>query len=334
MSWTDLAITYYLLDKYGFKYTKFPQISKSIMSPIEIIKGIKKLSKIAKEFKPDLFVNSGSILSAPVSALIGKPQICFGDTITKKYTPFYITAYIAIAPFTDVFFTPTALKWKPIRNVRYHGYHELAYLHPNRFKPDPTVLDEAGLSKNEKFIIVRFSSWDAVHDIGQKNIFKSMKERLDFIKKLEKYGKIFITSEIPLSKSFDEYKLPIPPEKLHSLLYFSSVYVGEGATLASEAGVLGIPWIWLSGTERLDLLMDQEKNYGLGYCIQTYDKALDKVKEIFNNYSNIKKKWQERRKKLLENKIDVTSFMVWFLSNYPKSYEIMKQKPDYDMKFK
>jgi len=330
----EREITYYILDKYGFKYSKFPQISKSIINPIKIIKGIKKLSKMAKKFKPDLFISSGSILSAYVSTLIDKPHICFADTISKKNIPHYITTYISIAPFTNTFCTPTALKLKPIRNVKYHGNHELAYLHPNWFESDLNVLDMAGLSKNDKFIIVRFASWDAVHDVGQKNIFNSMKERLDFITKLEKYGKIFITSEIPLPKSLEKYKLPVLPEKIHSLLCYSSLYIGEGATLASEAGVLGIPWIWLSGTERLDMLMDQEKNYGLGCCIQTYDKALIKVKEIFHNYSSIKKEWQNRRKKLLKDKIDVTSFMIWFIENYPESYKKMKKEPNYQERFK
>jgi len=327
-------ITYHLLDKYGLNYIKFPQVSKSMTNPISLIGGINKLSKIAKVFKPDMFVSSGSILSAQVSSLISKPHIVFGDTVAKKYSPYYFTSYLVIAPFTNVFCTPSVLNWKPIRNVRYHGYHELAYLHPNWFKPDPEVLDIANLSKHDKFIIVRFASWDAVHDVGQKMIFNSIKERVEFINKLERFGKILITSEIPLPDSLKKYKLPIPPEKLHSLLYYSSMYIGEGATLASEAGVLGIPWIWLCGTEKLDYLVDQEDNYDLGYNIFNYQKALNKVKEIFDNYSNIKQEWQKRRKRLLRNKIDVTAFMVWFLTNYPKSYEIMKKNPNYDEKFK
>ena len=330
----EREITYYLLDRYGFEYTKFPQISKSITNPMGIMRGVNKLLKISKEFKPDLFVGSGSIFPAYVGALINKPNIVFGDTPTKKYTIYYITAYLISAPFIDSVCTPTALIWKPTRNVRYHGYHELAYLHPNRFKPDPAVLDIAGLSKNDRFIVVRFSAWDAVHDIGQNRIFESMEERLKFLKVLEKYGRVIITSETPLIKSFEKYKLPIPPEKLLSLLYYSSMYVGEGATLASEAGILGVPWIWIRGNESRDYLTEQEKKYGLGFNISTYNKALNKVEELFENYSNLRKEWQKRKRKLLNDKIDVTSFMVWFFKNYPKSHVIMRKNPNYDKRFK
>ena len=37
---------------------------------------------------------------------------------------------------------------------------------------------------------------------------------------------------------------------------------------------------------------------------------------------------------LLDDKIDVTSFLVWFVENYPKSFQLMNENPDYQLKFK
>jgi len=37
---------------------------------------------------------------------------------------------------------------------------------------------------------------------------------------------------------------------------------------------------------------------------------------------------------VLADNIDVTSFMVWFIENYPNSLKIMKDNPDYQWKFK
>ena len=34
------------------------------------------------------------------------------------------------------------------------------------------------------------------------------------------------------------------------------------------------------------------------------------------------------------DEIDVTAFMVWFVENYPKSVQVMKNNPDYQYKFK
>ena len=34
---------------------------------------------------------------------------------------------------------------------------------------------------------------------------------------------------------------------------------------------------------------------------------------------NLKAEWQLKREKMLEDKIDVTEFLVWFVENYPAS---------------
>ena len=36
---------------------------------------------------------------------------------------------------------------------------------------------------------------------------------------------------------------------------------------------------------------------------------------------------------MLAEKIDVTSFLVWFTENYPKSKQTMKINPEYQLKF-
>ena len=36
---------------------------------------------------------------------------------------------------------------------------------------------------------------------------------------------------------------------------------------------------------------------------------------------------------MLKEKIDVTAFMVWFIENYPESAKIMKENPDYQLRF-
>ena len=39
--------------------------------------------------------------------------------------------------------------------VRYNSYHELAYLHKNRFSPDPSVLKLMGIQEGEIFFVLR-----------------------------------------------------------------------------------------------------------------------------------------------------------------------------------
>ncbi len=48
----------------------------------------------------------------------------------------------------------------------------------------------------------------------------------------------------------------------------------------------------------------------------------------------IEEEWQKRRQKMLSDKIDVTSFMVLFIENYPASVKVMQENPDYQNRFK
>ena len=63
------------------------------------------------------------------------------------------------------------------------------------------------------------------------------------------------------------------------------------------------------------------------------EEAEEKAIELLNT-PNLKSEFQKRRRKMLTDKIDVTAFMVWFIENYPKSFKIMKDNPEYQYKFK
>jgi predicted glycosyltransferase len=322
-------ITRYLLDAYGFSYETLYHFDGILQKVCGMFINDFKYLKIAKDFKPDIFVSVASPYSAHVSALMRKPFIAFTDTDPQKTDLLYLSTYLMTLPFTDIICTPLNFKF-PVKlnrrkHLRYRGYHELAYLHSNHFKPDPRVLDQMNLSKNEKFIIMRIASWDAIHDVGHRG-FKNVKEIMDFVETLQKYCKIFVTSEIKIPE-LEKYKVKLPPEKIHHLLAFATMYIGEGATMASEAGVLGVPWIFIY-TKRLCYLDDQEKNYGLGYTVNDPKEALRIALDLLKD-SNLKGKWAEKRTKMLNDKIDVAEFMTELIKGYPKSVdEYRKENPN------
>ena len=78
---------------------------------------------------------------------------------------------------------------------------------------------------------------------------------------------------------------------------------------------------------------EQEKRYNLVFNYRNSIGVIEKAVELLME-SNLKAKWQRKRKHLLSEKIDVTSFLVWFIENYPKSARIMKEDPDYQYRFK
>jgi predicted glycosyltransferase len=315
-------VTLDLLDKFGMGYVEVGRYKKNNVSKaVEMFRINYKLYKLAKRFNPDVLIGSvGNVYVAHVSALINKPSILFSDT--EHGTLQNLLSY----PFASAICTPSCYtKDLGKKQIRYNGYHELAYLHPNYFTPNPAVLDEMGLSKDDIFIILRFVSWDASPDVGQHGI----KNKIELVRELEKYSRVFITSEGRLDEELEKYKIKVSPEKLHDLLYYTGLYVGEGATMASEAAVLGTHAVYVN-TLRLGYTDEEEEKYDLVYNFsdeKTMEKeAFDKALELLEN-NNLRKDGKRKREKLLKDKIDVTAFMVWFIENYPESFKEMKENP-------
>lgn len=300
-----------LLGSYGFDYEVVGSSKPSLFSKAtELVKIESRLLRIAGSFKPDLLVGgSGNAYVAHVGTLIGKPSIIFDNSEHAKIehflTDFFVTAICTSSSYT---------KYLGKKHVIYNGYHELAYLHPNYFTPNQSILNEIGLSPEDIYIVLRFVRWDADHDIGQHGI----KNKIRFVKDLEKYGKVLITSEGRLDPELEDYKMKVSPEKLHDLLYYSTLYVGEGATTASECAVLGTHAIYVN-TLRVGYTDEQEQKYGLVYNFSDSKsleiEAFNKAIELLEN-ENLREEGKRKRKKLLADKIDVTKFIVNYIEQY------------------
>jgi predicted glycosyltransferase len=287
-----------------------------------------KLWRVALKCKPDIYLSHGSMYAAVTAFLMHKPHISFEDTFNKEQVLLY-------KPFSKVILTGNykhPLKSKKM--ISYAGYHELAYLHPKRFTPDISVLEELGVKVDEKYVILRFVSLNASHDIGHKGI--SLDNKFQAVKSFSKFAKVFISSEAELPDSLTNYKIRIAPHRMHDALAFASLIFGESATMVSEGVALGIPGIYLDNTGRL-YTKDQQEKYGLCYCYTESDldqkRAIDKGLELLQ-MTGIKEEWKKRRDRMLEDKIDVTAFLLWFIENYPESKRIMKENPDYQYRFR
>jgi hypothetical protein len=325
----DKEVTHILLQKLNINYVSRGKGGKGFFGKLfYLIKGDFIVYKTALKFKPDLFISFASPYAAHAAWLTGKSHIAFDDTeIAKSGQFFYI-------PFTDCILNPSSFKTSIKKNqILFNGFMELCSLHPNYFKPDKSVLEELGVQENEKYIIVRFVSWAAQHDFGYKGLNKEIK--LNIINQLRNHSIVFISSEGELPPELQNYQLKISPEKMHDALYYATLLFGESGTMTSEAAMLGTPAIQISGLPKgtIGTLNDQQ-NYGLVYIYEKYDEnILNQVYDLIND-PETKAKWAKKRNIMLSEKIDVTSFMIWFISNFPKSKKIMKENPDFQLKFK
>lgn len=319
----DKEISIYLLRKYNLKFKKIGTTQKGLLKKILYLTiTAYKFFKIVRKFKPDMIVSRSSAHSAHISKLLRIPHIAFSDTenvnLLDKIT----------VPFVDVKLTANSYKKDLGKNhFRYSGNIELAYLHPNRFVPDKSILKYLGIEVGEKYVIIRFVSWDAHHDIGHGGI--SPENKIKAVKEFSKHAKVFITSEKELPEDLKPYQINIPPERMHDVLAFASLLYGESATMASECACLGVPSIYLDNVGR-GYTDEEEGKYGLVFnyteSLEDQERSIKKGVELLTT-PGIKGEWQKRRKKMLEDKIDVTAFMVWFVENYPESVQIMKKTP-------
>ena len=315
----EREMLYYLLDRFGFEYTSIGRTKEGLLNKAaDMLKKDMALLRLVDDFKPDLMLatGSGSPYSAQVAKLKGIPNITCTDTEHARFIN-WLTL-----PFTGIVCTPECYT-RDIRSkyhIRYNGYHELAYLHPSRFEPAGNIREGLGIDKNDKLILLKFAQWTASHDLGVSGFaFEDGAELSGFVNRLEDYGKVLISSEMPLPAGMKAHEISLPYEMIHELIAESDLYFGEGATMASEAAVLGVPSIFIS-TLRLGYLDELRDKYGLVYSHSNRDEAMAQARELLTS-KRTAADWQGRRKKMLEDKIDVSNFISDLVINFPGSVE-------------
>jgi predicted glycosyltransferase len=267
-----------------------------------IIHTVRLLSEVLA-FRPHVMLQIGGTFVGPVGWLTRTPAWAFTDTenatLSNRIT----------FPFVQRVFTPQCYTLDHgAKHRRYPGFHELAYLHPSRFVPDPSVLGSIGLKPEAPFFILRFVAWKSAHDRDQKGF--SISNKIALVSELCRHGRVFVSSEAPLPSELKTYTSPISVERIHHFMFYASLVAGESATMASEAAVLGTPGIFVSPTGR-GYTHVQEHTYGLVFNFRDteQEKALDAVKELVHR-TYPEGHWLKKRQRLLEDTIDVTEWLV------------------------
>ncbi len=288
-----------------------------------------KLLKIAVKHKPRLLIGTDWSV-AHVGFLTSIPSIITNedDTLATPENKYFY-------PFAKHLLLPSCCDkgmWLNKR-ISYNSYHELAYLHPDTFIPNQSVVSTFNPDL-QPYVLIRLVKLTASHDIGKSGLSSDLLDEIIF--KLSKKFKVFITSEKPLSDKYEKYRISLNPIDIHHALFYANLFIGDSQTMAAEAGVLGTPFIRYSDfVGKIGYLNELENEYKLGFGFKTSesDALLSKLDEIIS-MSNSKKIWQARREKMLNDKINYSKFLIWFIDNYPNSVSVMKENPDYQYNFK
>ena len=233
-------VTHSLLRSYKIPYLSRGKGSKTLYGKLfYLFKANLRLYKFSILFKPDLYISFASPYAAQIARYFNKPHIAFTDT---EHAKLGIASFL---PFTDTIITPKTFKgYLGHNHIKFDGYMENTYLHPKYFKPDKNILKKLNLRNKERYVILRLVSWDASHDIGQKG-FK-IDTLLRLIAEIKNHARVFISAENKIPKILKKYQLSINPTEIHDVLSFAELFIGEGATMASECAIMGTPSIYIN----------------------------------------------------------------------------------------
>ena len=322
-----------LLKNAGIPYHNILEEGRS-NSRIGVALGLAKqtlrLNRFCCSFHPDILTGS-SVENSFVGPLRHLPVINIGEDDASVVPSYARLTY----PGASVILCPQSCdcgEWNS-KAVKYPGYQELGYLHPENFTPDSKIVEKY-FDLDTPYFLMRFSGLSAHHDVGIRGINNTIAQRLIDI--MKPHGRVFITSERPLTPELDQYRIAINPLDIHHVMAFADLYIGDSQTMAAEAGVLGTPFVRFNDfVGRLAYLNELENDYHLGFGHKTND-----VEGFFASIQ----KWldtpdrkaicEKRRQKMLSEKIDYAKFLTWFIENYPESQEIMKKNPEYQNNFK
>ncbi len=289
-----------LLDRLGIEHVCLSRIGKGILGlGWELLTRYWRIFGLARRFQPDVLVARGGIFIGLPGALLRIPRIVFEDTEHA-----HVERMLSL-PFATYICTGTGYMCDHgKRHVRHRGVQHFTYLDPRYFQPCAEPLRNAGVDPDQPYIVLRIVAWGAGHDLGLTGTTAGVVAEV--VRRLRRFGRVLISSEKPLPASLEAYRNPVPSDHMHDLLAFAKLFIGEGGTMAAEAGMLGVPAILtsplLGGCQRA-----LERDYQLIRCVPTMMEGLP-IAEQWLATPDLRAIWQQRRQKLLDDSEDIPAF--------------------------
>ncbi len=244
---------------------------------------------------PDVLTGIGGVTAAHLSSLLGARSVVFADAETAPDPRL-------VRRFADEIHTPSAfdgtfgsIHW------RYDGYHELAYLHPRRFDPDPASVRNVDIDPNAPFFLLEVGESDEVDGF-------SAEGRTTLASYLSTYGTVHALGEGRVDRELVSSRLDAADPALHDVLAFADLYVGTDATRATEAALLGTPAVRLNPGGGPDSAhLEELEARGLLDRYSREADAIRRVRELVPNPA-ARSVWRQRRDTLVASKVDVARY--------------------------
>lgn len=327
----DSKIINQLLDAYGIEHiirNRRPKDKSKINRILYLIRTIIFCWWVELKYKADFSLSFASSMCAIACWLQGKPSILLDDT------EFNHTNRNLYLKFCSVVITPFYYLLKlGDKQIFMNAYIEQLYLHSKNFVENESVLELYGLEKG-KYILFRYIAYDAWHDKDAQPI--SMKDRKELVRRLAEKYKVCVSLESGVNDPFfDKFLLKIKPEHMHDIIKNCAFMVPEGITMASEAAMFGVPYMYINPFRNIGYILKQVEEYSDYFYMSN---KIDEVNKIIDGklvgFIDNNERRSEIRRDIESKTINPTDFLVWFVENYPESAKIMKNNPDYQYNFR
>ncbi|MHB8104699.1 MAG: DUF354 domain-containing protein [Dehalococcoidales bacterium] len=233
-----------------------------------------------------------------VTWVLRKPSVIFDDDVEYKLN------FYPYKPFATRIVLPRSIPVKGKNIVKYNGFKELAYLHPNYFKPNSKALQDYGIVPLQ-YVFVREVSSSSLNYRDLK-----MGQLADICPYLRDLGLDIILSleDKSLIKQFEKQCkiLDEPVDDIYSLLHYALFTISSGDTMARESCLVGTPAIYSGGRK---MSVNQEL-IAKGIFFETNDNQaiLSSIDNIINN--NIKQKTQRIVQKAVAEEWEDTTQVI------------------------
>lgn len=232
-------ITLMLLDELRLAHTPLSKARSGLFGlAFELLHRDYALAAFARRVRPDIMCGFGGVAISHVGRALSIPAIAFYDTDRAVLQQHLTLPFLTHQYVPEVYDGPA----KADRHTRFRGNKALSYFHPAYFQVDATRAIAAGLEQATPNYVIRLVNWQSNHDIGKRGWSLVTVRRI--VEHLSQQGRVHISSECELPEDLLPHAYRGSLTDFHHLLGCSDLYLGESATVATEAVLLGVPAVY------------------------------------------------------------------------------------------
>lgn len=273
----------------------------------ELIKRDVALLNIAKRESPDVMIGFGGVAISHVGTLLKIPSISFYDTETAPLQ------HAMTLPFISKMYVPECYTGRIAegRTSYFPGQKDFSYFHPENFKADTKLAIKAGYKESSDNYFIRLVAWNANHDIGKQGWDDKTLNNL--VSLLSQRGTVHISSERSLPDNLNIHLYRGETSHIHHLLAHCKAYIGESATMAGEAVLLGVPAICAANIKLG--YTDKLEEHSLLWNIR--DVNINAIERCLGEIDKITSKdWDHKFENFMKGKVNLANYIVDSILEY------------------